>query len=83
MSAADNREALAVRKAVEAFCETLKRELAGLASVDLTELDNSCHQHMSLLFAEQKTFVVSTRLIVSSNPELVQLALESAARPHA
>lgn len=83
MSAADNREALAVRKAVEAFSETLKRELAGLASVDLTELDGSCHQHMSLLFAETKTFVVSTRLIFSSDPEFVRLALEAVARPTA
>lgn len=79
-TAADNRETLAIRRALAAFSETLDRELRGLVLEDLDELDGTRHGHGSLLLTNGKPIAVIVTLEFTADPNVIADMVKRAKR---
>lgn len=76
MSSDDNKETLAVRRALDAFGEALNEELAKLGPAVLEALSGTRHMHVSLVVpTEGRPIVAAVAVQFSSDPRAVEGAL--------
>lgn len=75
---ADNTETLAIRAALQAFSETLNRELEAIGGMPLGHLDGTEHRHVSLLLGAARPIVVIVDVRFTSDAAAVDDALARA-----